>query len=360
MSELDKLYAGKSLYKISREQMQEYNLMLEPVELSFPFENGGKVTIFQRRNDKKLFIFPEEFDKIPEAIRDKLNFKNWGNPKHNEKNKFSSTHPIGKALLARRKLWVISEENLDQLFWDNKIKVMDIDFDDGTDQVIVFFYQSVANKNIYILPDDLSRIPNKIREQLNIRYSPPTAHLPKTVSTKTNQDEKHPRGIVLNSGRIVINDDSIIPRCKSVSMRIGDKRFQIIGYLSGATGSLLVPASVFIKNIPMDLWHNLNLSDPRRLLPPQGLQGSSYGIGNGDLQDCSILFKYGYSVRKSVPYDIRRKALNAALADHTVTKEQAIRHINHLIALNQSRYPDACARWRDDIEYLNQLPDSDS
>lgn len=308
----------------------------------------------------RYYIPVEIYDKLAVSVKELMNYQ--GEDKFLDSLQITSTHPMGMQLRAGKKLWVISKKGLDQLFLNNKVKIVDVDFDDGTDQVIIRFYQSAANKKLYILPEDLEEIPDKIRKQLNIHYCQPMH-----TDTKSRENEGKPRKsgenseeTVPNSRKIVINDDSIIPQCKSVSIHIGDECYRVIGYLSKATGSLLVPASVFIKNVPTDLWHRLNLSDPKKLLPLQGSQGSPYEIGNGDLQDCSILFKYGYSVRKSVSFDTRRNALNAALADRAVTKEQAIRLISRCIALNKARYHDACARWRGDLEYLNQLPDSNS
>lgn len=228
--------------------------------------------------------------------------------------------------------------------------------------IFCYLYLYEGKERLYVSPYELRKIPEAISSQINIidcRSKREQEQKPLESLLPLSKEAMKPRQATL-SGKIVLTDDSIMPRCKSVSIIIGDEKYRVIGYRSEASGSLLIPASIFIKNVPMDSWDKLKLTDPKRLLPSQGPHESPYEIGNGDLQDCSILFKYGYSVRKSVPYDIRRKALNAALADHAVTKEQAIRHINHLIALNQARYPDACARWRDDIEYLNQLPDSDS
>lgn len=177
----------------------------------------------------------------------------------------------------------------------------------------------------------------------------------KSISIENN--EKKVRKATILSGKIVLTDDSIIPRCKSASILVEDKKYSVIGYISKTTGSLLIPASIFLKNVPMDSWSKLKLSDPKKLLPQQGFRSVSFDVDENDLQECSILFKYGYSVKKSVPFDVRRKALNTAIMDHAVTKEQAIQHIKRLITLNRNRYPDACARWRDDIEYLEQMMD---
>lgn len=310
-----------------------------------------------RTGHTRYYLSVETYNKLAVSVKELMNYQ--GEDKFlsslQKARQFTSTHPVGKQLRDGKKLRGISKKAIDRLFLNNKVKTMDVDFNDGTDQVVIRLYQSVASKKLYILQQDFEKIPDNIRRQLNIPYRQ-SAH----TNKKTRKSEESFRKIVSYSGKIVINDDSIISRCKSYAVPIGEEKYRLDGYISETTGSLLVPASVFIKTVPMELWHESNISDPKRLLPPQGQQGLPYGIGDADLQDCSILFKYGYSVRKSVPYDTRRKALDAALTDHAITKEQAIRHINHLIALNKTRYPNACARWRDDIEYLNQLPDSDS
>lgn len=268
-----------------------------------------------------------------------------------------------KKVLAGEPLYVVS--TISMLIKSGAIeKRMGLKFNTYKSSAPIFCYLALyeGEKRLIVRPDELRKIPEDISSQINvIDCRPKKEQKQKPISPLLPLPKKtiNPKQTTL-SGKIVLTDDSIMPRCKSVSIIIGDKKYRVIGYRSEASGSLLIPASVFVKNVPVDSWEKLKLFDPKRLLPPQGQEGSSYEIGEGDLQDCSILYKYGYSVKKSVPYDTRRKALKAALADHAVTKEQVIRHNNRLIALNKNRYPDACTRWRDDIEYLNQLPDSDS
>lgn len=268
---------------------------------------------------------------------------------------------LAAMLYSGKNLYVLSNEQFRKLGLKKKLKV-ETRLDEDIDSFQITCYLSsnrLNNSKIYILPDEFKKMPNYIYDRLSVIDIRPAKdrkrlQLSSLVSKMDNKEENKK---TFSPKKIVLTDDSIIPRCKSASILVEDKKYSVIGYISKTTGSLLIPASIFLKNVPMDSWSKLKLSDPKKLLPQQGFQGVSFDVDENDLQECSILFKYGYSVKKSVPFDVRRKALNAAIMDHAVTKEQAIQHIKRLITLNRNRYPDACARWRDDIEYLEQMLD---
>lgn len=183
------------------------------------------------------------------------------------------------------------------------------------------------------------------------------------LSTSSNQKNNKSRPIKASTAkqtvRIIIKDDSILLCCKQKKILFNGVRYSVTGYFSTASGSLLVPASRFSQEIPQEVRRRMNIYDPNHLMPAEKAGSIEKPTEWNMLATQSVLHRSGYTVKRGTPKDERHKVLDAVIESKQLSKEEVRRHIQSLIARNYNRYPDACRRWQEDIDYLHQLSDSE-
>lgn len=216
-------------------------------------------------------------------------------------------------------------------------------------------------RNIYILSDEFIKIPHRILCGLNYKDNRPLAvrkkrrNPGKTVSHKKVKKKKSKEMPAKHSGRVIVSSDSILTLCKKVTLCFAGNSYSVTGYVSEASGSLLVPAKTFMKEVPIENWKYINLQDPHSYLRKYQMVEHGAQIQWLSLQPQSVLSEYGYSVRASISRDDRRKILERIICNGVLTEQEVVSHIRSLIARNQNRYPAACARWKEDIEFVRQI-----
>lgn len=167
--------------------------------------------------------------------------------------------------------------------------------------------------------------------------------------------KKQPTPDIQFNGKVVISDDNILPLCKRTKIRFGDYVCDVTGYISQASGSLLVPASCFTSEVPPAIRSLLNWEDPVGHLRKYE-KSNEVNAGKWDsLKAQSLLHRYGYSVKTGVAKEFRQKILFTVVEKNDLSKDEVVRHIRSLIARNKNRYPEACTRWEDDIAYVQRL-----
>lgn len=79
-----------------------------------------------------------------------------------------------------------------------------------------------------------------------------------------------------------------------------------------------------------------------------------YSDGNWlNFADDSVLSRNGYNVKAGTPRETRQAALCKILDNGLATKHEVISLLTQFIQLHQTTKPGACARWREDIMFVN-------
>lgn len=67
----------------------------------------------------------------------------------------------------------------------------------------------------------------------------------------------------------------------------------------------------------------------------------------------SFLSRHGYNVREDTPISERHRILSEILDTGEASKNEIVSYLNWFILMGSSRIPDACERWEEDIDFVN-------
>lgn len=394
----DLLFNGKILTVMPEKQFRKLKIQSEELllRLEDPWQFVEIVCHITYPN-KRLYILPEEYEKIPQGIRNKLRIKDirpYSVPEHVEspeekktasKNRdpqFSSIYFSNLSYFSDYKTDIATPTALQVL--KKKIKIRRAILEIGDVQAKLNCYFASDINRILVPNSEFDQLPLSVKLRFRLRPEGegcltvvgifPASSMDsqqksnkskrrKTPQKNTAEDivspcnmEKQPHKEAPHfNGKVVVSDDNILPLCKKKKIRFGEHICYVTGYISEASGSLLVPARHFTTEVPPDIRGNLKWEDPVGYLRKYE-KPSEANIGEwASLKAQSLLHRYGYSVKAGIAKETRQKILFTVVEKNDLSKDEIIRHIRSLIARNKNRYPEACSRWKEDMAYVQGL-----
>lgn len=346
MSEAQKIIENKKkICLMPKKQFRKLPGKYEEVEIDLGQPHHPVFVVIHRSiANGKLYILPDEFSKIPTEIQHRLNIKDI-RPSAISKKKQLTAKQGQVVVISDAKLRIIQETacivpTTISLRPAGRHSIQNING-----------YKNTAGSITYISLDVYSMLSAYMKEQLNIQNAD---EVKEEMLTKKAQLPKRTEKVI-HSGKIVVADNSIRNVCRRIWLNAAGEMLPVTGHISEATGSLLIPAKNFSKEVPIEVRAKLNWEDPIGYLRQYEGRCTS---GSGEwsaLNTQSILHRYGYSVKASVSKEYRQEVLGRIVQDGLVSRAAVLSHIRSLISRNTNRYPVACARWKEDVEFVKNL-----